>query len=422
MCQSGYAIPQGHIPTGDNYGCSEPDPCEQYSTLSEPWRNADMARSRDDSALQEGWFRFSGVGGDVLDGVCMDARSPLEGDQLLGLRTNSYGSVRGTTNLALYVKNSTGCTRVRHVKVKMCKRDSVYYFVHWLKPTAVNQSYSTRHLFCRERSCGEHAKCGENGACVCQSGYAIPQGHIPTGDNYGCSEPDPCEQYSTLSEPWRNADMARSRDDSALQEGWFRFSGVGGDVLDGVCMDARSPPEGDQLLGLRTNSYGSVRGMTNLALYVKNSTGCTRVRHVKVKMCKRDSVYYFVHWLKPTAVNQSYSTRHLFCGERSCGEHAECGENGACMCQSGYAIPQGHIPTGDNYGCSEPDPCEQYSTLSEPWRNADMARSRDDSALQEGWFRFSGVGGDVLDGVCMYARSPPEGHQLLGLRTNREGK
>ncbi|KAL2086241.1 hypothetical protein ACEWY4_017300 [Coilia grayii] len=338
---------------------AELDPCEQYTNLSDPWRNTGYSSAasalwpRNDSALQEGWYRFSGVGGDVLDYPCI--RSPSEGVQRLGVcKILGYQRLFREVTLGLCVKTSGGCPEVGNVTVKIC---SAGYYLHLLTPTAANQSYSTRHLDCQESSCGEHAQCGRFGTCVCKPGYVIPEGHIPTGDDFGCSDID-CEQYTDLSDPWRNTGYSSAasalwpRNDSALQEGWYRFSGVGGDVLDYPCI--RSPSEGVQRVGVcQELGYQPPREGT-LGLCVKTSGGCPEVGNVTVKIC---SAGYYLHLLTPTAANQSYSTRHLQCQDSSCGEHAQCGDFGACGCTPGYVIPEGHIPTGDDFGCSDIDEC-----------------------------------------------------------------
>ncbi|KAG9262709.1 uromodulin-like [Astyanax mexicanus] len=70
--------------------------------------------------------------------------------------------------------------------------------------------------------------------------------------------------------------------------------------------------------------------------------------------------------------------------------------------------------TTDNYSrdgqrgdCLDYDVCQSYKTLRDPWRNAEFNRSAfpggplDDGGLQEGWYRFAGIGGDSLVYRCL---------------------
>ncbi|XP_076135399.1 uncharacterized protein LOC143117688 [Alosa pseudoharengus] len=402
VCKTGYEMPKGLLPTGDTYGCK--DPCEQYTNISDPWRNrgflstSSQLQLKDDSDLQEGWYRFVGVGGDILDFASIPIPSLAE--EHLG-----YCSLRSYSPTVTNVNLCAGAISNGSVDVKVC---SSRYYVHKLRPTASNQIYATSHQRCTESSCGEFAQCGTLGACVCKTGYEMPKGLLPTGDTYGCK--DPCEQYTNISDPWRNrgflstSSQLQLKDDSDLQEGWYRFVGVGGDILDFASIPI--PSLAEQHLG-----YCSLRSYSPTVTNVNLCAGAISNGSVDVKVC---SSRYYVHKLRPTASNQIYATSHQRCTESSCGEFAQCGTLGACVCKTGYEMPKGLLPTGDTYGCT--DPCEQYTNISDPWRNrgflstSSQLQLKDDSDLQEGWYRFVGVGGDILDFASIPIPSLAEQH------------
>ncbi|XP_076144490.1 oncoprotein-induced transcript 3 protein-like [Alosa pseudoharengus] len=201
------------------------------------------------------------------------------------------------------------------------------------------------HQRCTESSCGEFAQCGTLGACVCKPGYEMPKGLLPTGHTYGCR--DPCEQYTNISDPWRNRGFLSTpsqlqlKDDSDLQEGWYRFVGVGGDVLDFALIPISSLAE--ERLG-----HCSPRSYSPTVNNIKLCAGQISKGSVDVKVC----LSYFVHKLRPTTSGQIYATRHFRCTDSSCGEFAQCGIFGACVCKPGYEMPKGLLPTGDTYRCT----------------------------------------------------------------------
>ncbi|XP_062395809.1 adhesion G protein-coupled receptor E2-like isoform X2 [Sardina pilchardus] len=179
----------------------------------------------------------------------------------------------------------------------------------------------------------------------------------------------PCEQYTNISGPWRNRgflptpSQLQLKDDSDLQEGWYRFIGVGGDILDCPCLSIPSlaeerlgscnsgPPDTCFITCHRMFSFLGVKKIDLCA-------GTDEKGSVDVKNCGGKG--YFVHKLKPSNSSQIYTTRHFRCedSEDSCGEFAQCGTLfGDCECKPGYEMPKGLLPTGDTYGCTDTDEC-----------------------------------------------------------------
>ncbi|KAG5278092.1 hypothetical protein AALO_G00095090 [Alosa alosa] len=142
---------------------------------------------------------------------------------------------------------------------------------------------------------------------------------------------DPCKQYTNISDPWRNrgflltSSQLQLKDDSDLQEGWYRFVGVGGDILDFASIPI--PSLAEERLG-----YCSLRSYSPTVTNINLCAGAISNGSVDVKVC---SSRYYVHKLRPTARNQIYATSHQRCTESSCGEFAQCGTLGACVCKTG---------------------------------------------------------------------------------------
>ncbi|XP_062372564.1 uncharacterized protein LOC134060011 [Sardina pilchardus] len=160
------------------------DPCEQYTNISDPWRNRGFLSStsqlqlKDDSNLPEGWYRFVGVGGDILD-FDPFPNSSLKEERLGSCGHQSYSNLPDKIALCAPPDRKVG----ESVDVKICFKK---FFVHKLKPTNSSQIYGTGHWRCTDSSCGEFAQCGELGACKCKPGYEMPKG-LPTGDTYRCT-------------------------------------------------------------------------------------------------------------------------------------------------------------------------------------------------------------------------------------------
>ncbi|XP_028824718.1 adhesion G protein-coupled receptor E2-like [Denticeps clupeoides] len=180
-----------------------------------------------------------------------------------------------------------------------------------------------------------------------------------------------CESYRNLSEPWRNHGFTSTKfpgwpkDDSRLREGWYRFTGIGGDVLYHGCFFRSSSHRGgthNTLSLCRAATYPRAGdGVRPMGLCSGTSDLCSG--SVNVLACPAG---FYLYYLYPS--NGSWVTAHRSCASSSCGPLAQCvGKDGGCMCDPGYKTPSWFLPTGHSYGCRDiVDRCGQNRSLCGP--------------------------------------------------------
>ncbi|XP_066518206.1 adhesion G protein-coupled receptor E3-like [Hoplias malabaricus] len=175
--------------------------CQNYSTLSDPWRNIGFTSSsytggpKNDLKLSSGWYKISGIGGDIVVYNCPNssASNPTI------LWTNNSTS----TGFQLYTCDeldySTGVMCAQpNISTQDCGGGLILYYL-----TSTNGVYNTRHSSCSNTSCGDHAQCGlPYGSCECNPGLFLHAGVLPTGSSYGCTDlpslPDQCLDSVTV--------------------------------------------------------------------------------------------------------------------------------------------------------------------------------------------------------------------------------
>ncbi|KAK1803113.1 hypothetical protein P4O66_021652 [Electrophorus voltai] len=184
--------------TTDNYDgdrqwgeCLSYDVCKSHKTLSDPWRNVAFYTTSfpnwtmNDNNLQDGWYKFTGIGGDRIVYYCPHISLSSPSNELL----NSSRSFQSSSAFHLYTCD------INTPQLLHCGGALVLYYL-----TKNKGMYITCHSSCSASSCGEYAQCNPvDGSCVCNSGFSIPEGFLPTGDSYGCTgaEYDTQEDYIT---------------------------------------------------------------------------------------------------------------------------------------------------------------------------------------------------------------------------------
>ncbi|XP_060755222.1 adhesion G protein-coupled receptor E3-like [Neoarius graeffei] len=140
--------------------------CTGYTNLSDPWRNVGFCYNschESDINLTQGWYRFTGIGGDELISSCAHALNNTSGNETV----YNLFTCNSDMNDTMYMTCSEGFT------------------VYELRPT--QKYYTTRHSFCsNSSSCGKDAQCGTvYGSCECQPGFK-PK-YPMHSDSFGCT-------------------------------------------------------------------------------------------------------------------------------------------------------------------------------------------------------------------------------------------
>ncbi|XP_041960964.1 adhesion G protein-coupled receptor E3-like isoform X1 [Alosa sapidissima] len=181
---------------------TELDICRSYRNLSDPWRNYAFSSDsfpgypKSDSSLAAGWYRFTGVGGNVLTQTCSYKSTLSLGGSRKSLclcEGHSYPRVgEGVKAMSLCNRACSTPHCSLSINVTACTGG---FYLYQLFPT--DGVFVTDHSSCEASSCGENAMCDSVG-CVCRPGFGIPSKFLPTGDSYGCQVvasacPQPCE-------------------------------------------------------------------------------------------------------------------------------------------------------------------------------------------------------------------------------------
>ncbi|XP_035390601.1 adhesion G protein-coupled receptor E3-like [Electrophorus electricus] len=138
-----------------------------------------------DNNLQDGWYKFTGIGGDRIVYYCPHISLSSPSNELL----NSSRSFQSSSAFHLYTCD------INTPQLLHCGGALVLYYL-----TKNKGMYITCHSSCSASSCGEYAQCNPvDGSCVCNSGFSIPEGFLPTGDSYGYSIITPSEECKNFT-------------------------------------------------------------------------------------------------------------------------------------------------------------------------------------------------------------------------------
>ncbi|XP_036412984.1 uncharacterized protein LOC118797820 [Colossoma macropomum] len=158
--------------------------CQNYNTLSDPWRNIGFnsvfGGTTKDLNLKQGWYRFTGIGGDRLVHYCPRNSSTTP----IYLNNNSSSTqFQLYTCDALYGSTGIDCAQ-ENISTIDCGGGVILYNL-----SPISGLYASRHSSCSNSSCGEHAQCGFLfGSCECNPGLSVPAGVLSTEGTYGCTD------------------------------------------------------------------------------------------------------------------------------------------------------------------------------------------------------------------------------------------
>ncbi|XP_071330052.1 adhesion G protein-coupled receptor E1-like isoform X2 [Trachinotus anak] len=179
-----------------------PGSCDEYGNITEPWRNRAFASTsfpgfpKNDAALVNKWWRFTGIGGDRIIRNCMIYNRG-------GTRRIIYISSALPTTTSVTATSVTAYGRYHtcsdfSLKVNVALCPGGFYVYQPMSHGYNDAGYVTYHHECKSDSCGPLAQCSSDGGCVCVSGYELPPTHLPDPDSYGCVDIDECQRTAGI--------------------------------------------------------------------------------------------------------------------------------------------------------------------------------------------------------------------------------
>ncbi|XP_029913037.1 adhesion G protein-coupled receptor E2-like [Myripristis murdjan] len=338
-----------YIPSGCDF---PPGSCDGYTNLTDSWRNRGFTSTsfpgfpKDDAHLINQWWRFTGIGGDMIITGCSHTYN-IGGTSYGIYLSFSYPIVESPTASrgTAYVYNSGCSTYGISIDVVLCPGG--FYVYQPLNHPISSMGYVIYHTVCEPDSCGPLAKCDGNGACVCVSGYEIPSTHIPTPESYGCTDINECEQ---------TADICGSHSSCTNTIGAYNCSCVEGFIA----TDPASPPGGSNPCTDIDECLDNICGDDGSCANNPGSFACT---------CNQG------YHLDPDASPLCQDIDECF-NSTVCGPESVCtNEPGthSCACQDGYKPTAPDTEPSEDNVCQDIDECVEDVTICGPDANCTNA-------------------------------------------------
>ncbi|KAI1886452.1 hypothetical protein AGOR_G00195900 [Albula goreensis] len=347
---------------GQSGACLVENECPSYTTLSDPWRNVGFNSTsfsgfpKCDSGLSAGWYRFSGVGGDILADFCVP-------EDHGGSHTSLWVSQplpqqgEGVKTLQYCASSQAGCCDWNQML------SAIYcpggFYLYFLQPTAHCSTFATLigaerqvcfsgHSYCTASSCGSNTHCTIDGGCVCNHGYRTPAGFLFSGDTYGCVDIDECTENPSVCGPNANCRNTVGAYNCSCHHGYRAPPGVTLTNDTHYCQDVDECQENSKICGQNascSNTMGSYTCQCDAGF----------IPHPKLE------------WEKDVTTCKDIDE----CTENPsvCGPNANCSNTvGAynCSCHHGNRAPPGVTLTNDTHYCQDVDECQENSKICGP--------------------------------------------------------
>ncbi|XP_039521317.1 uncharacterized protein LOC120474774 isoform X2 [Pimephales promelas] len=334
------------------------DPCYNYTILDDSWRATNNQHSSqimcDTWVSWNGWYRLFIQGQSVqMPDTCVDEYSCGTHAPLWlngGHPTVEDGVV--TRDVCGHWSNNCCYFQSNPIKVKACPGD--YYVYEFVRPTSCSLAY-----------------CADSSNITTTTTTVMPE-TTTTMDTTTESTTDPCYDYNTLDESWRDIRQSPFQyyeyDDTLVEwGGWYRlylngesaqmsewcvsYVGCGGQTA--LSLNGSHPTLED---GVVTRG---VLGTYSWYWWYSNQCGAYSSSSIRVKACPGD--YYVYEFVKPIIS----SPQPMYC-----------------------AVAFQSISS---------DPCYNYESLDRPWRanNESGGEICDDMFSWNGWYRLFYYGMDI---------------------------
>nr|XP_021336104.1 uncharacterized protein zmp:0000001031 isoform X2 [Danio rerio] len=332
------------------------DPCNNYFILDDPWRatsNQNSSQLMCDRAVSwSGWYRLFINGQSVqMPDTCVDENSCGTHAPLWlsgGHPTLEDGVV--TRDVCGHWSNNCCYFQSNPIQVKACPGG--FYVYEFVRPTTCNLAYCADVRF--------------NTSYTTDTPETTTTETTTTISVHTTSSFDPCHQYNTLDEYWRNIRIRHylDHDDTMVEwNGWYRLYLTGQSAqMSEWCMSSMGCGgyTGLYLNGSHPTLEDGVvtRDVVGRNMW-SNQCGKYRSSSIRVKACPGD--YYVYELVKP---------------DLSIPKPSYCA----------VVIPS-----------ISSDPCYNYESLDRPWRaNNESGDSLcDDSFTWRGWYRLFYFGMDI---------------------------
>ncbi|KAK5856444.1 hypothetical protein PBY51_008038 [Eleginops maclovinus] len=322
--------------------------CDGYTNITESWRNFLFTSKtfheypKDDATLIGKWWRFTGIGGDLVIKNChLGPRAGVTYPIYISSALPTTES-ETATKPAAYESVASYCTSYSiSIDVVLCPGG--FYIYNPLTKHHTGAGYATYHNECMPDSCGPLAECSGNGGCVCVAGYEIPSGHLPTPDSYGCADINECLKTENICGSYSNCTNTIGAHECTC---WVGF----------IATDTALPPLGTNPCKDFDECLDDICG-----------AGGTCTNNVGSYVCECHDGYKLVREASPECEDIDECLNITICGPDSICTNTP----GAytCKCKVGYApTDQAAEPSLTNV-CIDVDECDKVPPICGPYAN-----------------------------------------------------
>ncbi|XP_028311430.1 adhesion G protein-coupled receptor E1-like isoform X3 [Gouania willdenowi] len=361
--------------------------CDGYTNITESWRNWEYyghispGYPNDDAKLVGSWWRFTGIGGDIVVKGCVIAARG-------GTRATIYIPSSEYPPVELpYPKTATAFGRVNtycndvFMQVDIVRCPGGFYIYRPLNHKAPEMGYLTIHSTCRPDSCGPSAICTSLGGCICVPGRTLSSVFPPTQESFECEDIDEC--LDSICGPFATCTNIIESYSCVCIEGYEPTNPGFPIKYDNPCTDI------DECI----TGFPCTGSSNTVCINSPGSYQCECI----------EGFAYEPHLDVCQDINECATPDF-------CGPSATCTNligSYRCECDPGYSPNNALLEASPTNNCI--GFCDIYTNITESWRNWEYyghispGYPNDDAKLVGSWWRFTGIGGDIVVTECVIA-------------------